>query len=136
MLVACLALPLVAFLTLGVCLFLVNRPKPYLMAFILVLVMSGAYSINNSLFDLGLVVVAGVLGFGMRYFRLPMLPALLGLVLGYMIESNYRRSLVLSRGDHSVFIEDPISLAFLILAVLFLCGAIFTRLRKSLIREA
>jgi len=135
MLVACLALPLVAYVTLGLSLFLVNRPKPYLFAFILVLVLSGAYSINNSPFDLGLLVAAGVLGFAMRYFRVPMLPILLGLVLGYMIESNYRRSLMLSRGDHWVFVQDPISLTFLALAALFLTSALVSRFRKSLARK-
>jgi putative tricarboxylic transport membrane protein len=109
-----------AFITLSACIWLVNKPKPYLMAFILALVFTGAYSINGSLFDLGLVLGAGIFGLGMRYFGLPMLPIILGLVLGYMIESNYRRSLVISGGDHGIFFEDRIAVVFLILAVVFL----------------
>ena len=118
--VASIALIPAAYLTLSVCIWLVNRPKPYLMAFILALVFSGAYSINASLFDLGLVLAAGVFGLGMRYFGLPMLPTILGLVLGYMIEANYRRSLVISGGDHTIFLEDKIAVVFLVLSVLFL----------------
>jgi putative tricarboxylic transport membrane protein len=93
-------------------------------------VFSGTYSINNSLFDLGLVLASGVLGFGMRYFGLPLLPTVLGLVLGYMIESNYRRSLVISGGDLRVFVEDPISATFLVLAVVFLAGSLYSEYRR------
>jgi len=128
--VAVLALPFVAIATLTLCVWLVNRPKPYLMAFIMALVFSGTYSVNNTLFDLWLVLGAGVLGFGMRYFGLPLLPTVLGLVLGYMIESNYRRSLVISGGDHLYFLEDPISATFLGLAVLFVAGSLVTEVRR------
>jgi putative tricarboxylic transport membrane protein len=127
--VATLALPVIAAFTLTMCIWLVNRPKPYLMAFILAIVFSGAYSINNSLFDLGLVLAAGVLGYGMRFFGLPLLPTVLGLVLGYMIESNYRRSLVIAGGDHAIFLEDPIAVAFLLLSVLFLVGSLVSEFR-------
>ena len=54
--------------------------------------------------------MAGVVGFAMRLLRIPFLPTVLGLVLGYLVESNYRRALVISGGDHSIFLEDPISL--------------------------
>ncbi|NIN35501.1 MAG: hypothetical protein GTO60_10585, partial [Gammaproteobacteria bacterium] len=84
----------------------VNRPRPYLSAFIFALIMSGIYSINNSLFDLGIVLAAGVLGLFMRILKFPFLPAVLGLVLGYMIESNFRRSLVLSGDELGIFIDD------------------------------
>ncbi len=130
LLVASAALVPVAFLTLSSSIWLVNRPKPLLMAFILALVFSGAYSINNSVFDLGLVLAAGVLGFGMRFFGMPMLPTILGLVLGYMIEANYRRSLVISGGDNAIFLEDPIAVGFLAVAALFLIGSIVREVRK------
>lgn len=120
MLIACLLLPVIAYLLLKLCIVLVNQPKHYLMAFILVLVFSGSFSINHSMFDLFLVLGAGVLGLGMRFFGMPVLPVVLGLVLGYMIEANYRRSLVISGGDFDIFFTDPISLTFLSLAGLFL----------------
>ena len=75
---------------------LVNRPKPYLLAVIYALIFSGIYSIDHSLFDLGIVLAAGVLGYVMRIFGFPFLPLVLALVLGYLIESNYRRSLLLT----------------------------------------
>ncbi|MFC5068140.1 tripartite tricarboxylate transporter permease [Flaviflagellibacter deserti] len=134
LLVASLALIPIAYMTLSASIWLVNRPKPYLFAFIAALVFSGAYSINNSPFDLGLVLASGILGYGMRYFGMPMLPTILGLVLGYMIESNYRRSLVISGGDYHIFIEDPVSVIFLSLAVLFLAGSLIREFRNRRLR--
>jgi putative tricarboxylic transport membrane protein len=69
-----------------------------------------------SLFDVGLVLGAGVLGYALRYFGIPQLPLVLGVVLGFMVESNYRRALVLSSGDHAIFVQDPISLGLLVAA--------------------
>lgn len=130
LIVAVVALPFVAYATLQLCIWLVNQPKPYLMAFIIALVFSGTYTINNTMFDLWLVLAAGILGFGMRYFGLPLLPTILGLVLGYMVESNYRRSLVISGGDHTIFLEDPIAATFLGLAALFLAGSLVKEFRE------
>jgi putative tricarboxylic transport membrane protein len=90
------------------------------MAAIFALILSGVYSVDNSLFDLGVVLAAGVLGYLMRVFGFPFLPLILGVVLGYMIESNYRRSLLVSSGDHMIFLTDPLSLALLTAAALFM----------------
>jgi putative tricarboxylic transport membrane protein len=109
------------------CIWLVNRPRPYLNAFIFALVMSGIYSIHNSLFDLSVMLVAGAVGFFMRILKFPFLPTVLGLVLGFMIESNFRRSLVLSGDDPGIFIEDGISLALLSVAALFVLGSLGRR---------
>ena len=125
--VATLSLLVLGMVILPVCLWLVNRPKAYLMAFIYALIFSGIYSIDNSLFDLGLVLGAGAVGFLMRLTGFPFLPAVLGVVLGYLVESNYRRSLVLSGGDHAVFWEDPIAFGLLIVATLFIIGSLGTR---------
>lgn len=125
--VATLSLLVLGMVILPVCLWLVNRPKAYLMAFIYALIFSGIYSIDNSLFDLGLVLGAGAVGFLMRLTGFPFLPAVLGVVLGYLVESNYRRSLVLSGGDHAIFWEDPIAFGLLIVATLFIIGSLGTR---------
>jgi putative tricarboxylic transport membrane protein len=130
--VASISLLLIGMMILPVCLWLVRRPKAYLMAFIYALIFSGVYSINHSLFDVGLVLVAGVGGVFMRVVGLPFLPAVLGVVLGYLMESNYRRSLVLSGGDHSIFIEDNIALALLTVALLFLTGSLGARAYRFL----
>ena len=123
LLVANVAQLLIGILLLTPAIWLVNRPKPYLMAAIYALIFSGIYSIDHSLFDLYLVLIAGAVGYVMRLLGFPFLPLVLGLVLGYLIEANYRRSLLLTDGEHRVFIEDPISLGLLITALVFIIGS-------------
>ncbi len=101
------------------CLWLVSRPKPYLLAGIYALVFSGVYSIDHSLFDLWLVLGAGALGYLLRYLGFPLLPLVLGVVLGYMVESNYRRSMLLSANDPIIFFQDRVSAGLLAAAALF-----------------
>jgi putative tricarboxylic transport membrane protein len=123
--VANVAMVIVGYLIMSPCIWLVSRPKPYLMAFIYALVVSGVYAIENSLFHVGLALGFGVAGYAMRYFGLPVLPMVLGVVLGFMVESNYRRALVLSDGDYTTFIRDPVSGGLLALAFLFVAGSLF-----------
>ncbi len=123
LLVANVAQLVIGILLLTPAIWLVNRPKPYLMAAIYALIFSGIYSIDHSLFDLYLVLIAGTVGYAMRLLGFPFLPLVLGLVLGYLIEANYRRSLLLTGGEHRVFIEDPISLGLLIAALVFIIGS-------------
>lgn len=125
--VANLSLLVIGRAILPVCLWLVNRSKAVLMAFIYALIFSGIYTINYSLFDIGLVLAAGTVGLAMRILGFPLLPAVLGVVLGFLVESNYRRSLVLSGGDHSIFLEDPVAVVLLSFAVLFLAGSLTAR---------
>jgi putative tricarboxylic transport membrane protein len=116
--IANIAMLLIGLVILSPCIWLVNRPKPYLIACILALVMSGVYAIHQSVFEVFLVIGVGVFGYGMRALRLPVLPLVLGLVLGYLVESNYRRSLVISGGDPMIFLTDKVSLTLLCLAAL------------------
>ncbi len=122
---------LVGFLIMPVCLWLVNRPRPYLAGFILALVLSGVYSLNVSLFDLGIVLVAGLAGYAMRIFGFPFLPAVLGVVLCPLVEASYRRSLVLASGDHGIFVEDRICLGLLSAAALFLIFSLLREIRSA-----
>jgi len=83
------------------------------------------------LFDVGIVLGAGMLGYFLRFFGYPVLPAVLGVVLGGLIESNYRRSLVLSGGDNTIFLQDPIAVGFLVLAVLIVVGSLAKEWRSA-----
>ena len=71
-------------LILPACVWLVNRPRPYRAGFIFALILSGIYTLNNSLFDLGLALALGLVGYLMRLARFPFLPMILGVVLGHM----------------------------------------------------
>ena len=129
--VANVAMLIIGYLIMTPCMWLVARPKPYLMAFIYALVVSGVYAIQNSLFHVGLALGFGVLGSGMKYFKLPVLPMVLGVVLGFVVESNYRRALVISGGDYRTFIQDPIAAGLLIAALLFISGSLVRHLREA-----
>src|SRR3546814_18494146 len=67
----------------------------------------------------------------MRQFGFPFLPLVLGLVLGYLIEANYRRSLLLTGGDHIVFLQDPVSVGLLITALVFVLGSAWRDIRSA-----
>jgi putative tricarboxylic transport membrane protein len=129
--VANIAMLIIGLIILTPCLWLVNRPKPYLMAFVLALVVSGVYAIEQSFFDVGLVLIAGVVGYFMRWLGLPFLPMVLGVVLGFLVESNYRRSLVLSGGDHTIFVQDPIALGMLVGAAAMIVISLTRELRAE-----
>ena len=130
--VANLSLLAIGSAILPLCLWMVNRSKAVLMAFIYALIFSGIYTINYSLFDVGLVLAAGTVGFVMRILGFPLLPAVLGVVLGFLVESNYRRSLVLSGGDHSIFLEDSIATGLLTVAAIFIVASVGTRIWSNL----
>lgn len=131
LLLANIAMLLLGLVILTPTLWLVNRPKPYLVATILVLIVSGVFAIEQSVFDIGLVLGFGVLGYLLRWADVPVLPLVLGVVLGFMLESNYRRSLVLSSGDHAVFIEDPVALGLLTVAVLLTGYSLWREFRRT-----
>jgi putative tricarboxylic transport membrane protein len=93
---------------------------PYALLFPLILLLCsiGIYSLNNSVFDVGLAAVFGLVGYFFIKTGCEPAPLLMGFILGPMLEENLRRALVLSRGDPTVFVTHPISAAFLAIAVL------------------
>ncbi len=128
--IANLAMLVLGMVLLTPVMWLVNRPKPYLQGCVFVLILSGVYSVDNTVFDLWLMLGLAVIGYLMRVMSFPLLPMVLGVVLGFMIESNYRRSLLLARGDHMIFLQDPISAALLGLAVLLIVTSFWREHRQ------
>lgn len=99
---------------------LLTIPYHILYPAMLMFICIGVYSVNNSVFDVGVALICGVLGYFMLVFRFPPAPLLLGFILGPLIEENLRRTLTLSRGDLTVFIERPFSAAFLMISLLLI----------------
>ncbi|MEL7567849.1 MAG: tripartite tricarboxylate transporter permease [Dehalobacterium sp.] len=95
---------------------------PYSILYILILVFTtiGVYSINNSMFDLWLLLVFGVMGYLLRKGKFPLAPVVLSLVLGPMMEQNLRNSLKMSHGSLVIFFERPISCILIIISLLLL----------------
>jgi putative tricarboxylic transport membrane protein len=105
-------------------------PYKYLYPSAMFFVCIGVYSTNNDMFQVGEVLVIGVFGYILNMLGFHPAPILLGFVLGPRFEENFRRALLISRGDLLVFIERPISAVFVGLCVLLIAGQIYVRLRK------
>ena len=74
-------------------------PRRLLFAGVLVLASLGAYSLNGSLLDLAILYLVGAVGCAMRVYEVPLVPAVLGLVLGPLSELQFRRAMAISEGD-------------------------------------
>lgn len=109
-------------------------PKWSLVSWVMVFIIAGSYSLDNSLFNVGLTLLFGVIGFFMKRLEYPAAPMVLGLVLGTMTEDSLRQSLVLSGGNPMIFVTRPISLFLLCVAALPLavpvCRKLFAFFRK------
>jgi putative tricarboxylic transport membrane protein len=114
-----LNLPLV-----GLWIKLLRIPYNILVVFILVFCIIGAYSLNNSVFDIGMMMFCGLLGYVAKKLDFPLAPAILTLILGPMMERSLRESLSMSLGDYSIFFTRPISLVLLVItAIIFATSA-------------
>lgn len=93
-------------------------PRARLMPVVFVLCTVGAFAITSRLFDIWVMLGAGLLGFVLRELRFPMAPLVLGIVLGDLLDKNLLRGLVLSGGDLTPFFTRPISMALCALTLL------------------
>jgi putative tricarboxylic transport membrane protein len=98
----------------------IETPSHYLLPIIIAISIFGVYAVQVNTFDLLLLLACGVAGYFLTKYDYPVAPLVLALVLGPMIENNMRRALTASKGDFSVFITSPVSLLFLIIAVLWI----------------
>lgn len=102
---------------------LISIPKHFLIPAILVMCVVGSYAEYNSLFDVGVMLAFGVLGYAMTKVNMPIAPAVLGFVLGPILEDNLRRALMLSGGSLMPFVTRPITALLLVLTVLTLSAS-------------
>ena len=121
---------IVGFLTLPWLARVVNLPDSVLAAGIIVFACLGAYALRNLQFDIWLTLGFGLLGYLMKKLSFPVAPVVLALVLGYMVESNFRTALVSSQGNYSIFLTEPASALFLTLAVLSIVMPLISQLRR------
>src|SRR3712207_9156481 len=89
----------------------------------------GAYSVNNNVFDVFMMALFGVVGYALVKLDFEPAPLLLGFVLGPLMEENLRRAMVLSRGDATVFVTHPLSLALLAVAAALLVVVLMPNVR-------
>ena len=115
----------------GIWVKLLQIPYRYLYPAILVFCCIGVYTVNNSIVDVYITAGFGIIGY--LFFKLGCEPAplLLGFVLGPMMEENFRRALLLSRGDFTTFVTRPLSLGLLIAAALLVIIVTLPAVKKS-----
>lgn len=93
-------------------------PRALLMPTVAVLCVIGSFALRNNFFDVYVMLFFGLVGLGMRWLDMPVVPLLLALVLGGQLEENLRVALTSSQGDIAIFFTSPISLGFLFLSLL------------------
>ena len=92
-------------------------PYEILAAIVLTFCIAGAYSTNNRMYDIYIILIFGIVAYFLRRMDFQLVPILLGIVLGPLAEKNFRRALVLSDGSLDIFFTRPISCAFILIAV-------------------
>lgn len=108
---------------------IIETPAKYLLPIIIAISIFGVYAVQFTTFDLMLLIACGVIGYFLTKNDFPVAPLVLGLVLGPMIENNLRRALTTSNGDFMIFLQKPVSLLFLIIAVLWMIIPIILKMR-------
>jgi putative tricarboxylic transport membrane protein len=112
---------------------LLHTPRPYLYAGILFFATLGAYAVNASTFDLLLLLMLGAVGFMMRRFGLPIVPAIIGVILGPNAERQMRTALQISDGDISGLANTPFSIVvYVIIAIVVLWPLIGRLVKRAL----
>ena len=128
-----LNLPLV-----GIWVKLLKVPYHYLAPIIVVICIIGAYSVNYAVFDVGLMVFFGILGYFMRKADLPPAPLILAMILGPVLERSLQQSLITSGGDPMIFVQHPISATLLAATAILIVLPLFSaarRFREEAIQE-
>lgn len=118
--IASIAMAIFMFALMPLFIRIVRAPKNVLMPLVVVMCLVGAFGLNNRAFDVWSMVMFGGLGFALRTFGFPLQPAVLGFILGPIVETNFYRALTASKGDYSEFLLRPISGTFLVLSFIFI----------------
>jgi putative tricarboxylic transport membrane protein len=105
---------------------------PYRILFPLILLFCivGSYSLSNSAFDVGVMLIFGGIGYLFRKFEYEGAPLMLGFVLGPLLEKNLRQSLILSKGSFLIFFTRPISAVGIVISILLLISSFVFILQK------
>lgn len=109
----------------------VSIPQEILTPIIVIFCMAGAYSVNNNYFDVGVALVFAVLAWFLRKLDLPAVPILLGMVLGSMTETNFRRALLISNGNPKIFFSSIYCWIFVALIVFAVAAIVRGKIREA-----
>ena len=110
---------------------LLKVPYRFLFPLILLFCLLGVYSVNSSAIEVIIMVVFGLIGYLLRKYRFEPAPLVLALILGPMLEVNFRQSLILSHGDLTIFLRHPISAVLLVISAVLLLYPIIMDFKKK-----
>ncbi|AGF73752.1 tripartite tricarboxylate transporter permease [Corynebacterium halotolerans] len=96
---------------------------------ILVVAICGVFSVRNSLFDVAVAIVFGIIGYLLRKASFDLGPFILGFILGPILEVQFRRSMLVSDGDFGVFLDRPLSLAVILIIMAVIVQGVLTKVR-------
>ena len=100
-------------------------PKKVLAVLVAGIALLGAYAYSNSLYPVWIMLISGIIGYLFRKVGIPTTPIVLAMVLGFMMEVNLRRGLIVSKGNLMFIFERPITIVLLILALITLFLPLF-----------
>ena len=106
-------------------------PYKYLYPTILMFCILGCYAVNYNVVDIGIMAMMGLLGYVLRKFDFEVAGIVLGLVLAPIIERSLRQSLAMSHGSYAIFFNRPISLFFLMAALILFATTVIAFIRKK-----
>jgi putative tricarboxylic transport membrane protein len=107
---------------------LLRIPRPYLYAGIMFFAAVGAYAVGGEVIDLVILLIIGLIGFGMRRHGLPILPAVIGVILGPNAEQQLRRALQISDGGVTGLVDTPFAVTVYAVIVLLLAWPLLKKL--------
>lgn len=111
----------------------INLPYGLLGINIILFCFAGAFANSGNINEMLLIVPIAILAYGMNLMGFSVIPTMLGLILGPIIELNFTRSMIVSQGDIFIFFKEPISLSILIIAILFV--VLIMKMNKKLAGE-
>jgi len=111
--------------------FFLKLPQAIIYSMVAVFCFLGTYLVNNSMFDVGTMLVMGIFGYFLRKAEFPIPAMVMAFLLGEMTENSFRQTLKMSGGGLSIFYASPISILFYGLTVLFLGGLVFRAWKKG-----
>ncbi len=126
-----LNLPLV-----GIWVSMLRIPQAILLSLVAITMFVGAYSLNNRLFDVGVMIVFGIIGWALNKLGFDLSPMILALVLGGFLEVAFRQSMFIARGDMSIFVTRPVSAVLVAVLVVIVALPLIQAVRKRRARPA
>jgi TctA family transporter len=105
-------------------------PGHILYPIVLLVICIGVYSVNNAVFDVFVTILFGIVGYVLGLFSYPVAPLVLGFILSPILEEHVRRSLLISDGNFAVFLQRPVSGAFIVLSALVLLVPLLVRILR------